>query len=291
MTVNTAIQWTDHTWNPWMGCERVSPGCDHCYMFDGMKRFGRNPDVVQRTKTTFNAPLKWKEPARVFTCSWSDFFHVDADPWRDEAWEIIRQTPHLTYQILTKRPARIARHLPSDWGEGYPNVWLGTTVENQEWADRRIRVLIDVPARVRFLSVEPLIGPLTFRWAAWSPLNGQRVDRNEYDGFRDLIHWVIVGGESGPKARPFDVCWARDIINQCKTAGVACFVKQLGRVPFDSLFAWKAVDREYTPTTKHAVMLGRLALTDSHGGDMSEWPDDLRVRQFPPNAVTNPERL
>ncbi len=132
----TGIGWTDATWNPWYGCSKVSPGCAHCYMFRDMKRYGSDPEVVTRSKTKFDEPRKWKTPRRVFTCSWSDWFHEGADAWRAEAWAIVRDTPHLTYQILTKRPERIADHLPPDWGEGYPNVWLGTSVENQRFAFR-----------------------------------------------------------------------------------------------------------------------------------------------------------
>ena len=122
MGERTTISWTNHTYNPWLGCTKVSPGCKHCYMFDYMWRIGLDPETVVRAKQgTFNAPLKWHRPMNafppshpqyVFTCSLSDFFHKDADPWRDEAWEIIRRTPNLTYQILTKRPERIAGHLP-----------------------------------------------------------------------------------------------------------------------------------------------------------------------------------
>src|SRR3990172_2238186 len=103
----TAIAWTDKTWNPWMGCHKVSAGCKACYMYRDMPRYGKDPTVVQRSKTTFADPLKWPDPAKVFSCSWSDFWIEEADPWRTEAWSIIRRTPHLTYQILTKRPARI----------------------------------------------------------------------------------------------------------------------------------------------------------------------------------------
>src|SRR5688572_24986243 len=128
MSDQTAIEWTDKTWNPWHGCTAVSAGCDLCYMFREKRQYGQNPELVVRSKTKFRDPLRWHEPERVFTCSWSDFFHVAADPWRPDAWQIIRDTPHLTYQILTKRPGRIRRCLPDDWGAGYPNVWLMTTV-------------------------------------------------------------------------------------------------------------------------------------------------------------------
>jgi protein gp37 len=210
MATKTGIEWTDRTWNPWHGCTHVSAGCDNCYMFTEKRRYGQDPEQVVRSKTTFNAPLKWgAEPARVFTCSWSDWFHVDADPWRDEAWDIIRRTPHLTYQILTKRTGRIARHLPADWGDGYPNVWLGTSVESQDQVFRA-RQLSAVPAAQRFLSCEPLIGAVDLRDA----LNG--------------IAWVIVGGESGPNHRMMKPEWARAIRDACATSGVAFFFKQWG---------------------------------------------------------------
>ncbi len=208
----TGIEWTDATWNPWMGCDRVSPGCAHCYMFTEQERYKQDPSVVRRSKTKFADPLRWKEPRRVFTCSWSDWFHEGADAWRDEAWDIIRRSPHLTFQILTKRAERIEDHLPPDWGAGYPNVWLGVSVENQRWVSRAL-ALTRIPAVVRFLSCEPLLGPL--------------------DLLDDLEHldWVIVGGESGPNARVMHEIWARDIQTQCQLTGTAFFLKQLGGFP------------------------------------------------------------
>lgn len=210
MSAKTGIEWTEATWNPWRGCTKVSPGCDLCYMFREQKRYGRDPEVLVRSKTTFSDPLKWREPRVIFTCSWSDWFHKDADAWRPEAWDIIRRTPHHTYQILTKRPGRIARHLPSDWGEGYPNVWLGVSVESYDFAPR-IGVLRDIPARVRFVSAEPLLGPVPY------DLTG--------------IHWLIAGGESGPGCRPMHLGWARLLRDHCREYGVAFFLKQLGGWP------------------------------------------------------------
>jgi protein gp37 len=161
MGEKSAIEWTQNTWNPWQGCRKVSPGCKFCYMYRDKIRYGQDPTIVVRSSpATFNAPLKWKEPALVFTCSWSDWFVEEADSWRDEAWDIIRRTPHLTYQVLTKRPERIANHLPADWGDGYPNVWLGTSVESQKYGMERIPLLQKIPAAVRFLSCEPLLGPV-----------------------------------------------------------------------------------------------------------------------------------
>jgi protein gp37 len=155
-----------------------------------------------------------------------------------------------------------------------PNVWLGVSVEDQQRADERIPLLLQTPAAVRFLSVEPLLGPISFRWAKWhdyksAPVNPEdgRQHLNEYDGFRG-IGWVIAGGESGPGARPCDVSWVRSIVAQCKAAGVPCFVKQLG-----------ANVSGYNP---HGTWVrGRPHFYDSKAGDMAEWPEDLRVRQMP----------
>lgn len=234
MADTTGIEWTDKTWNPWYGCTKVSPGCARCYMYREQTRYRGTPDVVQRSKTKFAEPLRWKEPARVFTCSWSDWFHEDADAWRDEAWDIVRRSPHLVFQILTKRPERIAAHLPKDWGDGWPNVWLGTSVENQRFVERAT-VLARVPAAVRFLSCEPLLGPLSFRWVGDITYRRDPIDGLLHSGHLDLLkysyHWVIVGGESGPMARPMDLAWARTLRDQCAEAGVAFFLKQLGGHP------------------------------------------------------------
>jgi len=206
----TGIEYVDHTQNFWYGCSKVSAGCKNCYAEREMKRFGRDFDKVQRSKTTFNDPLKWKEPARVLACSWGDFFHEDVPiTWLDDAWEIIRNTPHLTYMLLTKRAHQINLCLPDDWGEGYPNVWLGVTVEHDDemW---RLVSLEDVKAIVRFVSAEPLLGPLDFY------------------SFSPSLDWVIVGGESGPNCRPMNPEWAVDIRDQCVKAGMAFFFKQHG---------------------------------------------------------------
>ncbi len=200
------IEWTEATWNPWHGCQKVSPGCAHCYMYRDKARYGQDPGKVMRGKTTFELPLKWKEPKLIFTCSWSDFFIADADPWRPEAWEIIRATPHHSYQILTKRPERVVEHLPKDWP--LPNVWLGVSVENPRfyW---RIDILRGIVAPVRFLSLEPLLTAMPKL-----PLRS--------------ISWVIVGGESGPHARPMRPEWVCDIRDQCVRASVPFFFKQWG---------------------------------------------------------------
>ncbi len=227
MAEASAIEWTQATWNPWVGCTKVSPGCAHCYMFREQARFGADPSVVRRTKT-LNAPRRWRDGRLVFTCSWSDWFHEGADAWRDEAWRVIRATPQHTYQILTKRPERIAAHLPSDWGAGYSNVWLGVSVENQRHA-YRAGILAGVPAMVRFISAEPLLGPVDLTF----PI---RVPENPHIGgavgpVLFWMDWLIVGGESGPDARPMSLDWARSLRDQCAGSNVAFFLKQLGGWP------------------------------------------------------------
>jgi len=194
------------------GCMSVSVE-DHGYMYRDMERYGKNPHDVRRSAAaTFFAPLKWKEPAMVFTCSWSDVFIGQADPWREQAWDVIRLTPHLTYQILTKRPERINLCLPLDWGDGWDNVWLGTSVENDDYR-RRINALVRAaPAPVHFVSAEPLLGELDL--SPWL-VGGS-------------IGWVIVGGESGPDARPMNLDWARRIRDDCAEYDVPFFYKQTG---------------------------------------------------------------
>ena len=237
MAENSAIEWTQHTWNCWQGCHKVSEGCANCYMYRDKKRYGQDPTkVVRSAKNTFNMPLRLKDPAHVFVCSWSDFFIADADDWRAEAWEIIRKTPHLTYQLLTKRPENIADRLPADWGSGYSNVWLGVTAENQEMLDKRWSYLRDIPARVRFVSVEPMLGPVDLQ----RPLEGWDVeaahdpccDGNCYNCPVPLqvetprLDWVICGCESGPNRRPAEIDWIRGLKGQCVSANVPFFLKQ-----------------------------------------------------------------
>lgn len=202
MAQTTGIEWTDATWNPWRGCHKVSPACAHCYMFREQERYGKDPTIVTRcSDATFFAPLKWKAAKRIFTCSWSDFFIEEADPWRAAAWDVIRRTPHHTYQILTKRPERIPTY--ASWPR---HAWLGASVENARFY-KRIMELCSVPAPLRFLSIEPLLGPMPDL-----PLDG--------------ISWVIVGGESGANFRPLNLEWVRQIRDLCIRRGVAFFFKQ-----------------------------------------------------------------
>lgn len=260
MAQNSKIQWTNHTWNPWHGCRKVSAGCKFCYMYRDKERYKQDPTTVLRSKTGFHKPLSWLDPALVFTCSWSDWFIEDADAWRDEAWRIIKNTPHLTYQILTKRPERILQCLPDDWGDGYENVWLGVSVENQEAYGKRIHELCNITAKVRFLSAEPLIGPIDMGLDSGVYVFGGDGDLGD---IKDNIHWVIVGGESGKSTgkyryRPCKLDWILSIIGQCYLFDVPVFVKQMG-----------------------THIANRHGYTDRHGGDIDEWPEHLRVREMP----------
>jgi len=247
MADNSKIQWTENTWNPWHGCRKVSPGCKFCYMYRDKERYRQDPTTVLRSKT-FNDPLKWQEPKLIFTCSWSDWFIEEADDWRAEAWAIIKATPQHTYQILTKRAERINQCLPADWGNGYPNVWLGVSAEDNENYIERVSQLIQVPAAVRFVSAEPLLGPI------WEPTVA---------AFYQGIDWVIIGGESGNDNgkytyRPMDPMWLEEIYYACHHYGVPVFIKQLG--------TW--LSKEW-------------GLKDRHGGDITEWPEVYQVRQMP----------
>lgn len=268
MAKDSHIQWTDHTWNPWWGCVKVSEGCRECYAEGLMKRFlskEDDPFGLKRTADkTMNFPLTvvermWKDEGKdlVFTCSMSDFFIEGADEWRGEAWDVIRRTPHLKYQILTKRPERIEECLPDDWGEGWENVWLGISVENHRRFKERIGWLLDVPAKMRFLSVEPLLGPVNME-AGLAEI-GRNIDEE-----MEKIDWVIIGGESGPKARMMAMGWVKEVMNSCKFWNLPVFVKQMGSVIAVGM-KWK----------------------DKKGGDWEEWKqlgdgaDWLLVRDFP----------
>ncbi|MGH7748882.1 MAG: DUF5131 family protein, partial [Candidatus Dormibacteria bacterium] len=238
----TTIAWSDATWNPVQGCTKVSPGCDHCYAATFAERWRGVPGHVyehgfdlQLRPGRLEQPLRWRRPSRVFVNSMSDLFHVDVPVAHiEQVWEVMARTTQHTYQILTKRAERMERVVRRLRHGMLPNVWLGVSVESPVYCSR-IRHLQRTPAAVRFLSCEPLLEPLPEL-----PLAG--------------IGWVIVGGESGRGARPLELSWVRDIRQQCRAAGVSCFVKQLGSV-------WAG---------------GR-----GKGEDPALWPDDLRVREMP----------
>ena len=226
---HSAIEWTDHTFNPWWGCVKVSPACAHCYAEAWSKRVGLDlwSEISPRrffSEIHWNEPLTWDRAAarervrrRVFCASMADVFEIRDDliSWRKKLWDLIERTPNLDWLLLTKRPENAQSAVP--WGKRWPsNVWLGTTVENQEWARRRIPYLAKTPAAVRFLSCEPLLGPLDLSpWVS-------------------SIHWVIVGGESGHHARPLDPMWVLAMRDQATSAGIAFHFKQWGE--------WKSLD-------------------------------------------------
>lgn len=237
MSANTAIEWADHTFNIAEGCFKVSPGCKHCYAATRAHRFrhdvwGPPATTPRRTRDAayWRDPLKWNRAAqfegrreRVFCSSLCDVFedHPTIDAERTKLWPLIRATPQLDWLLLTKRPERIVETLPPDWGYGYPNVWLGTSVESAAYEDR-ICALLRAPAILHFVSAEPLLAPLS---------RALFVEGYGVDGRRHRIEWVIAGGESGAGARPCALDWLRDLRDQCADAGVPFFLKQLGGHP------------------------------------------------------------
>jgi protein gp37 len=249
MAENSKIEWTDHTFNPWVGCTKVSPACDHCYAESWAKRTGQaelwNGSRRRTSEANWKQPLKWDRQsaaagrrAKVFCASLADVFDNRAEgKWRADLFAMIRQTPNLDWLLLTKRPQNIAKMLPLDWGDGWPNVWLGTTVENQKEAERRIPALLPIPAAVRFLSCEPLLGRLNLRRiypdGIKFTVDALTGTGEHFLGMRaqtGKIHWVIVGGESGPGARDFHEYWAEELRDQCANAGTAFFMKQMSGV-------------------------------------------------------------
>ncbi len=249
MAKDSAIEWTHHTFNPWWGCTKVSPGCKHCYAETFSHRIGQDIWGARADRRFFGdahwrEPLKWNAETvaagvrrRVFCASMADVFErrAELDPARDRLWRLIADTPALDWLLLTKRPEHVLKCVP--WRKEWPvNVWAGVTAENQEWADKRIPLLLELPAKVRFLSCEPLLGALDLR--RWTK-GARRID------------WVIAGGESGHKARPMNPEWARALRDQCRTAGIAFHFKQWGH--------WRP-DYEKAPPGRQ-----RMAVTDSKG--------------------------
>lgn len=302
------IEWTGKTWNPLSGCSRKSDGCKNCYAEVMTKRLaamgqekykgllneqGRFNGVMKFDEKALLIPLKTKKPTVWFVNSMSDLFHENVkDEWIDKAFAVMALCPQHTFQILTKRPERMrdyfanleereleincelyeltpkpVPHIPFIVGVDLPlpNVWLGVSVENQQTADERIPLLLETPAAIRFLSCEPLLGEIILNRATQKyyekiPLH-KPVDYVEID-------WVIVGGESGNRARPCSIEWIRDIVRQCQNAKVPVFVKQLGKRSFQS------------PKSEGSTGYF-LALENKKGGDISEFPEDLQIREFP----------
>jgi protein gp37 len=256
----TKIEWCHHTFNPWWGCVQVSPLCDHCYAmtldarWQGRAHWGPRAERRYFPDSYWAQPLKWDRAAatamerrRVFCASMADVFDNRADPAvRARLWDTIRRTPNLDWLLLTKRIGNAHRMLPQDWGESYPNVWLVVSVD-QAAVEREVPKLLAIPAAVHGLSIEPQLAPV-------------RLGR-----FAPLLQWVINGGESGAGARPFHLEWARSLLAECRGAGLPIFVQRLGSRPHENG--------------------ARLRLKHRAGLDCSEWPGDLRVREFPQPRV------
>lgn len=254
MGANSKIGWTDATWNVAIGCDKVSEECKFCYMMRDMGgRWNKDVNgVVTRTKpSTFRKPLSWQRQGmksrngrklKVFVSSLTDLFHPEIDSYRDEVWEIIRSCPDLVFQILTKRPERIADNLPEDWGDsGYENVWLGTSIGMQKHLHRMV-TLSEIPAKNRFISAEPLIGSICFV--------------SEGEAF-SKIDWVIVGGESGNESglytyRPCRNIWIQGVMADCLIQKKPIFMKQLG-----------------------TYLSKKHSLKSRHGTDIEEWPEEI----------------
>jgi protein gp37 len=347
------IEWTDATWNPVVGCSRVSAGCDHCYAvgmtrrLEGMSKAGgfgltghraenyrgltielpqaavdRGCGVngrhfngeVRCVEEALEIPLRWKRPQRIFVNSMSDLFHPKVPfEFIDKVFAVMALSEQHTFQVLTKRPERMAdyfahcharivraidllisntprsRRTPDRWMSlgvpvakkerwPLPNVWLGTSCENQAAADERIPHLLECPAAVRFLSCEPLLGPIDLYNYRRDWLRPLRSMFSERPPIQPGIDWVIVGGESGTQARPCDIQWIRSIVLDCANSSVACFVKQLG-TNSRALAPWWPSNIRADYDGANGEFVARF--TDRKGADPSEWPADLRVQQMP----------
>lgn len=369
MAETTSIEWCDHTFNGWIGCQKISPGCENCYAC--VDTFTRTQRAINRelwgpaataerhvtSESNWRKPLAWNRDAhdwpdecvrcgrrlnaaiqlettlgcfgcggrefvksrpRVFAFSEGDVFEkfdglmttmrslpywwchgslssspipstglpegcrlATMDDFRDRLFQLIVDTPNLDLLLLTKRPEN-AKKMMASLTISPPNLWVGASIENQKYANERIPQLLEIPAAVRFLSIEPLLGPIDLTSIRWQlpdsigVVQGSVLGNADGRGFSPRgaqgqgINWVIVGGESGPNARPCDLAWIRSIVEQCLSADVPCFVKQLGSFPIGD---WRGNSRPFR------VVSWRL--NDRKGGDPSEWPEDLHVREFP----------
>ncbi len=302
MSANTKIEWADHTFNPWIGCTKISPGCDNCYAkadFDDRRHrvvWGAG-QPRSRTKT-WGGPVTWNKNhavffaehgrrQRVFCASLADVFDNEVDPaWRSDLFTLISSTPNLDWLLLTKRIGNVkhmlglnSKHYRHEWGSGWPNVWLGISVVNQEEADRDIPKLLTTHAAKRFLSIEPMLGPISLTSKGNIPADDEGPHRIGYmvgpdDGKSGLsvtragalkdsgIDWVICGGESGPNARPMHPDWVRGLRDQCEAAGVPFLFKQWGEfLPVETDSADYEGQRVYAlegcgelPERRHQVM-------------------------------------
>lgn len=258
MAEKSNIQWTDATWNIARGCTKVDEDCKYCYMYrDSMNSTRYDPLEVVRTKTVFDLPLKLKEPSKIFTCSLTDFFHEAVDVYRDEAWDIIRKCPQHTFQILTKRPERIKDHLPADWNDGFKNVWIGTSIGSNKGMKR----MYELMNAFNWLRNDAVVRkPITF--ISFEPLH-EHIEMNLDLSTFMWFDWIIVGGESGNETgkyryRECGINWIEEIVQAFSSCGVSVFVKQLG-----------------------TYLAKARSMSDRHGGKIEEFPEHLRIREFP----------
>lgn len=252
-------------WNLWHGCTKVSPGCQHCYMYRRDEAIGKDASVVRKTQA-FNLPVRilhsgpykglYKVPSgsHIYTCFSSDFFHKDADAWRPEAWDIMRTRSDCTFFMITKRPERIADHLPPDWKEGWDHVTIAVTCENQWAAEKRLPLYLSLPLAHKSVMIEPMLSEVDLRpfFSAYKTDNGQPV-----------IESVSVGGESGPEARPCDFAWVLEVHRQCVENGVSFSYHQTGaRLIKDG--------KEYQIPRKHQHEQAHKAKLDFNGMALQE---------------------
>lgn len=311
MSDNSKIEWTDHTFNPWEGCQAVAAECDNCYAeardkrFTGGTHWGPKAPRRRTSAQNWNKPRKWHRNAeaffaehgrrqRVFCASLADVFDNAVDPqWRSDLFDLIRECDGMDWLLLTKRPQNIAKMLPEDWGNGWPHVWLGTSAGTQKTADQNIPPLLAVPAAVRFVSAEPLLGPVNLRelqsgWWCVSALDGYQfhdTDRSAPSQKCAKLDWVICGGESGPRARPMHPDSARALRDQCQAAGTAFFFKQWGE--WSPVTIDKEDDGTLTPAypdPENNECAGAHRAQQQcvfwQGGDLVQWPrlEDLPAR-------------
>lgn len=323
MADQSKIAWTDATWNPVTGCSHVSEGCRNCYAEREWPRLtrllqaysGRSFENVACHPERLNQPIRWKHPRKIFVNSMSDLFHPDVpEGFIDRVFAIMALCPQHTFQILTKRPERMNRYMrhiedkeldrilfredmvmcTPEWPVNaftdgpipdFSNIWLGVSVEDQKSAEERIPVLLETPAAVRWVSVEPMIGPVTFRWAKWQSVFKETIEgllvRNHLDGLRRL-DWIVVGGESGQSARPMEAEWVRKIVHECREAKVPLFVKQLGARFSDEK---NGIAGASLNIPQEAIDLLGRRLKHRSGSDMEEWPEELKVREYPENLA------
>lgn len=284
--------------------------------YEGLTKDGRWNGTVRLVPEHLADPLRWQRPRKIFVNSMSDLFHESLNAKTIAAvFGIMAAASRHTFQVLTKRPERMRAFLngeerdrgasvretcfyaardavgekmlrdcdPWDVDFPLPNVWLGVSVEDQATADKRIPILLDTPAAVRFVSYEPALGPVDFGKFTLCACLGTGCAECQGDPERSPLHWIIVGGESGSSARPFDVGWARSTVKQCAAAHVACFVKQMGSVPV--LFGGTNARHSWPDGTEFDEpdenTRQTIALHNSHGADEAEWPESLRVQEFP----------